>query len=445
MNMNSSIVKAQDISSELVYEKIKIYTSKNYESIPQLSQLSDEIKFQIKVVSSVLPFRVNEYVINELINWNNVPKDPIFQLTFPQKGMLRDDYYNAVAEAIKQQSSKEILQELVTRIRGELNPHPSGQLEKNIPTVKEIRLEGIQHKYKETVLFFPASGQTCHSYCTFCFRWAQFIGDNNLKMAARESEQLIDYLLDHKEVTDVLITGGDPMVMKTKNLRAYIEPLLMPELSHIKTIRIGTKSLTFWPQRFVSDGDAEDLLDLFSEVVKCGKNIALMTHYNHWRELETDVAKLAIYKVRKAGVVIRSQGPLLKHINDNAADWSKLWQKQVDLGIVPYYMFLERDTGARHYFEVPLYKAWELYQCAVQSISGIGRTARGPVMSTDPGKIEVLGIAEVNGERAFVLRFLQARNQNWVNRPFFAKYSEIATWLDHLEPLDGEQFFFEGS
>jgi len=107
-------------------------------------------------------------------------------------------------------------------------------------------------------------------------------------------------------------------------------------------------------------------------------------------------------------------------------------------------MFVERDTGARRYFELPLKRAWEIYQQAIQRVSGLGRTARGPSMSANPGKVELQGVAHVRGERVFVLRFIQARNPEWVQQPFFAKYDPQATWLDQLRPAFGEEkFFFE--
>src|SRR5690606_20098395 len=216
---------------EYAYEKEKmvVYTPRHLDNLGKLKGIDDKLISEMKVVSEVLPFRVNNYVIDQLINWNNVPNDPIFQLTFPQKGMLKDIYFELVAKSIKECWSKEQHKELIRNIRLELNPHPAGQLEKNIPTLNGREVQGIQHKYNNTVLFFPSSGQTCHSYCTFCFRWAQFIGDADLKMAAKESDQLQQYLRSHPEVTDVLITGGDPMVMKTKKFRVYIEPLLSEE------------------------------------------------------------------------------------------------------------------------------------------------------------------------------------------------------------------------
>ena len=169
-----------------------------------------------------------------------------------------------------------------------------------------------------------------------------------------------------------------------------------------------------------------------------------MAHYNHWRELDTPIAREAIRRIRESGAVIRSQGPVLKRINDDPAIWARLWNEQVRLGIVPYYMFVERDTGARTYFEIPLARAWEIYRDAMKQVSGLGRTARGPSMSTSPGKIEVQGVTEIHGEMVFVLRFIQGRNADWVQRPFFARHDPKATWFDQLEPAFGERsFFFE--
>ncbi len=423
----------------------KVYTQRDLDKIEALNTLSEETRFEMRVVSSVLPFRVNAYVIDELIDWRKVPNDPIYQLTFPQRDMLTPDMYKRMAEALRANLPREQLQALAQTLRAELNPHPAGQLELNVPCTDDgERLNGLQHKYRETVLFFPSQGQTCHSYCTFCFRWAQFVGDKELRMASTEAAKLHAYLKSHTEVTDLLITGGDPMVMKTKHLVSYLEPLLQPQFSHIQTIRIGTKALTFWPHRFVTDNDADELIDLLRRLSAAGKHVAIMAHYNHWKELSTDIAQQAIARLRATGAEIRSQGPLLAHINDNADDWATMWRTQVGLGIVPYYMFVERDTGARHHFEVPLARAWNIYRDAMQQVSGLGRTARGPSMSAGPGKVEIQGIAEIQGEKVFVLRFIQGRNPDWVQRPFFARYDENATWLDQLKPAFGEQrFFFE--
>jgi KamA family protein len=421
----------------------KVYTQRDLDRIGALARLSPEQRFEMKVVSSVLPFRVNQYVIDELIDWNRVPDDPIFQLTFPQRDMLAPEHYERIAALLCAEADKTELEQAIADVRHALNPHPADQMEMNMPRDEHgNRLDGIQHKYRETVLFFPSQGQTCHSYCSFCFRWAQFVGDKELRIAASEAKTLHDYLRRHPHVSDLLLTGGDPMVMKARHLRDYIEPLLAPEFDHIQTVRIGTKALTFWPHRFLGADDADELIALLERVVAAGKHVALMAHYNHWKELDTEAAQAAIRRVRATGAVIRAQGPLVAHINDDPAVWAKMWRLQVRLGITPYYFFVERDTGARNYFEVPLARAWEIYREAMEQVSGLGRTARGPSMSASPGKVEIQGVAEIAGEKVFVLRFIQGRNPDWVQRPFFARFDDKATWLHHLKPAFGEQKWF---
>lgn len=423
---------------------MQIYSERQLAMIPQLAHLPDEQRFGMKVVARVLPFRVNRFVIEELIDWSRVPDDPIFQLTFPQEGMLEAEDFARIATLLHQGEEGKPLMQAVNEIRARLNPHPAGQLALNVPVLNGERIEGLQHKYRETVLFFPPQGQTCHSYCSFCFRWAQFIGVRELRFSAREAEQLYRYLRAHHEVSDLIITGGDPMVMKTRHLAEYLRPLLRAGLEHVRNIRIGTKALSFWPQRFVTDEDADELLRLFESLVRAGRQVAVMAHYNHWVELEHPLARRAIERIRATGAVIRSQGPVLRNINDDPDVWARLWSTQTSLGIVPYYMFVERDTGARRYFEVPLARAWEIYRGSIKRVSGLCRTARGPSMSTGPGKVEIQGVSTIHGERVFVLRFIQGRNPDWVQQPFFARYDAEATWLDDLKPALGEErFFFE--
>lgn len=449
MTVENTLLKFETPSEQGVgrikHRIYNVFTERHIDKIPQVQKyLTPQQIFDIKVVAAVLPFRVNDYVINELIDWENIPADPIYQLTFPQSGMLKKGHFSQMAALLNSNAEKHEIKHLANQIREELNPHPAGQLELNVPTLDGESIPGLQHKYNETVLFFPSQGQTCHSYCTFCFRWAQFIGNKELKFASKEAGQLHRYLKEHKEVTDLLITGGDPLVMKTKHLIAYLEPLLSPDFDHIQTIRLGTKALTFWPQRFVSDDDADELMALFKKISHAEKHLAIMAHFNHWKEISTDIARVAIKRIQQSGALIRSQGPLLAHINDSSEIWARMWTEQVKLGIIPYYMFVERDTGAQHYFEVPLIKAYEIYREAKIRVSGLARTARGPSMSSDPGKIEIQGIVEIKGERAIALRFIQGRVANWVQKPFYAKYNEQATWLNHLEPAFGEtSFFFE--
>lgn len=428
--------------------KYKAYSVHNFRKIPQIENLPEEEKESIEISGNVFPFKVNNYVIDELIDWENFKTDPIFRLTFPQKEMLEEEDYEKMKAALNSNLDRMELKEVADSIRMKLNPHPAGQMEMNVPEVDGEKLPGIQHKYDQTVLFFPSSGQTCHSYCTFCFRWAQFVGLDGLKFAMRETEGLVRYLEEHHEVTDLLFTGGDPMIMSFKVFKQYIDPFLDPNnKTNIQTIRIGTKSLGFWPYKFLTDRDAQDFLDLFKEIVDSGINLTIMAHFNHINELKTPAVKEAVNKLIEIGVQIRTQSPLIKGINDDADMWAKMWREQVNMGMIPYYMFVERDTGARHYFEVPLEKTWEIFQQAYQQVSGICRTVRGPSMSCTPGKVQILGVENIqmNGqkEKVFVLQMLQGRNPDWVARPFFAKYDPNASWMDDLKPAFGDKFFFD--
>ncbi|MGW1507194.1 KamA family radical SAM protein [Streptomyces mirabilis] len=421
---------SQLILSSFETVRFRAHGPRQIDEIAKRYSLSADLRETIRVVSEVLPFRVNEYVLSQLVDWENIPNDPIFQLVFPQRGMLTAEDENLVAKAMAS-GSRPQLKAVVSEIRSRLNPHPSGQRELNVPSDEGVSLPGMQHKYRETVLYFPGHGQTCHSYCTYCFRWAQFVGDADLRFAASSPDQLIGYLRKHPEVSDVLVTGGDPMVMTTERLRSHLEPLLAVE--SVRTIRIGTKSIAYWPHRFVTDQDADDVLALFEKVVDSGRNLAVMAHFSHPRELETDLARRAVARIRAAGALIYCQAPLIAHVNDDAATWNEMWRAELAAGSVPYYMFVERDTGPYGYFKVPLADAVEIFQNAYRALPGLARTVRGPVMSATPGKVAVDGVSHTPQGSFFQLRMLQARNPELVGRAFRARYSPDAAWVDDLE------------
>jgi KamA family protein len=424
--------------------RFRLFRAEHLDKLPQLAVLPREELTAMRAVAHVLPFAVNAYVVDELIDWSSVPDDPLFQLTFPQREMLAPEDFDRMYALVESGAPRDEIQAAAREIQRGLNPHPAGQASLNVPTLDGRPLRGVQHKYRETALFFPSRGQTCLSYCTYCFRWPQFVGLADQKFAASESTELIEYMRRRSGITDVLVTGGDPLVMRTSLLRAYLEPLLAAKLPDLRTIRIGTKAPAFWPQRFVTDPDADDLLRLFERIVASGLHLAVMAHYSHPRELETEVARTALKRILATGAVVRCQSPLIRRVNDSARTWARMWRRQVQLGAVPYYMFVERDTGARSYFEVPLERAWHVFRDASSSVSGLARTARGPSMSATPGKVVIDGVTSVGHERVFALRLLQAREPGWVGRPFFARFDPSATWFDQLRPaLGSEEFFFE--
>ncbi len=422
----------------------KVFQRKQLDKIEQIKVLPREQREALDAVSAVFPFRVNGYVIDELIDWSKVPDDPMFQLTFPQRGMLETRDFDKMMRLVRRGATDEEIKNAARRIQMKMNPHPAGQIELNVPRLDEQQLKGMQHKYRETVLFFPAQGQTCHAYCTYCFRWAQFVGIDELKFVEREADTLVRYLRRHPEASDVLFTGGDPMVMSTKVMRRYVEPLIHSGVESLRTIRFGTKAPAYWPYRFTHGPDADDLMRMFEEIVASGRHVAVMAHFSHPRELETEVAQQAVRRILSTGATVRCQAPLIRHVNDDPGAWASMWQRQVELGAVPYYMFVERDTGARNYFEVPLARALEIFNAAYSSVSGLARTVRGPSMSATPGKVLIDGVVHVGDEKLFALKFLQGRNPRWSNRVFYAKFDPGAVWLDDLVPAFGEdEFFFE--
>ena len=423
--------------------KYQVYTARNYKNIAQIDKVDAEDLHSIDVVAHVLPFRTNNYVVDELIDWDNYKTDPMFILNFPQKKMLRTEHFNQIAHLMEENADSTVIREAANKIRHQLNPHPAGQAH-NLPVFDGERLMGAQHKYNETMLFFPSQGQTCHAYCTFCFRWPQFTGMDDLKFAMNEVDSIIGYLKEHPEVTDLLITGGDPMIMRANVLDAYISRILDANITTLETIRIGSKSLSFWPYRYLTDSDSDEVLKIFEKITAAGKTLSFMAHFNHPQELSTTAVVKAVERTIQTGAQIRTQSPLLNHINASAKVWEVMWKKQVKLGMIPYYMFVARDTGAKEYFGVPLVRASDIFKRAYTKVSGIARTVRGPSMSCNAGKIRVVGVSEAMGEKIFVLEFIQGRNKQWVHEPFFAKYDPEAMWIDDLEPaFGGKEFFFD--
>lgn len=413
-------------------QKFKSYTLNQLEKIPQLSGLSEEQMEEIRIVSSIYPFKTNNYVLEKLINWNNIPDDPIFRLNFPHKEMLLPEDFQMLKEARANGTDQEI-KDLIYNIRMKLNPHPAGQVDLNSVFIEEDKLEGVQHKYKDILLFFPSQSQTCHAYCTFCFRWPQFINDLDFKIQSKEISPLLEYLDRNPQISEILFTGGDPMIMNSRVLESYIEPLLKVE--SIKTIRIGTKALSYWPYKFTTDEDAEAMLAVLEKITKAGKHLGFMAHFNHPVELEPPVVKEAIDKLRKIGATIRTQSPLLRFINNDAEIWRKMWEKQVQLNCVPYYMFLPRDTGAQHYFAETLERAHQIYSEAIRNCTGLASTAKGPVMSMTDGKVEILDVRD----DLYTLRYVKHRDDTKTFKTFTAQSISLKPmWIDDLVELKSE-------
>ncbi|MEL7208197.1 MAG: lysine 2,3-aminomutase, partial [Actinomycetota bacterium] len=177
----------------------RTFSRRNLDAVPGIDRLTDEHRFEMEVVAAVLPFKTNSYVCEELIDWDRVPDDPMFQLTFPQREMLAPDDFDTIADLLRSGADPSEVDAAATRIQRQLNPHPSGQTS-NTPLLDGEPVPGMQHKYDETVLFFPTQGQTCHAYCTYCFRWPQFVNLDDLRFASKEVDGLTAYLRANPQV-----------------------------------------------------------------------------------------------------------------------------------------------------------------------------------------------------------------------------------------------------
>lgn len=416
----------------------RTYNLNNLDSIQQLRRLPDDLRQAIPIVGRVFPIRTNNYLLDELIDWDNVKTDPIYKLNFPCREMLLPEHYERMRGLVEGGASISRVREAAREIRFELNPHSVKTMDDTLPAIAGRKQQGIVHSYPETVLFFPAEGQMCHAHCTFCFRWLQFVGDEAEIFTSTDVDALVTYVSEHEEVRDILFTGGDPLFMKTDIIAGYIDRILEADIPHLNTLRFGTKSITYWPYRFLTDPDADALLALFEKIVAKGKHVAIVAHITHTRELSTDAARQAVARIRATGAEIRTQSPLLRHINDTPEILSELWQEEVRLGIIPYYQFIVRDTGAWHYFGVPLVEALEIFRKAYRNVSGICRTVRGPIMSTPHGKVHVLDVQELQGEKTLLLSYLQSSTMEHVLRTFFAVYDEKAEWFTDLKPFRPE-------
>lgn len=419
--------------------KMITYNTKNFRQIEYLKFLPEETRKEIEIVSRVLPFKTNNYVTDYLIDWENYANDPVFILNFPNRGMLRENDYQKVKWAWENNVRGTEFQNIVNKVRLSLNPHPANQ-QSNVPKLNGQPLKGMQHKYRDIVLFFPSQGQTCHAHCTFCFRWPQFVKDLDLQFEMREIDQVTEYIRQNEHVHEILFTGGDPMIMSPATIKKYIDKIFEAKLDNLDTIRFGTKSLTYWPFAFIPDfsEEAEDMLNLFRQIVDGGKHLSFMAHFNHPQEMDNAAVQEAIYNIRQTGAEIRTQAPLLRNINNDSKVWRDMWTKQVHLGMIPYYMFIERETGPYYYFSVPLAEIYEIYQKAIRYSGSLGKTVTAPVMSASQGKVQILAVVDnpADGKKYFMMQYVRNRNVEDTYKPFFMEYDEKATWFDQLKKVE---------
>lgn len=359
--------------------------------LADIPQLAAEERAALQPVAEAYAFRVSDYYL-DLIDWND-PADPIRQLVIPRADELND----------------------------------WGQLDASNEAANTV-VRGVQHKYPDTALLL--CNEVCGAYCRYCFRKRLFMNDND--EASKDLSEGYEYIRAHPEITNVLLTGGDPLLLSTRRLTEIIETLRAIE--HVQIVRLGTKMTAFAPERVTGDPALLDMLARFSTP---RKRIYMMNHFDHPREL-TDAAVDAIDHLIRAGVIMTNQCPMIAGVNDDPAALSDLFRRLSWMGCPPYYVFQGRPTAGNDPYKVPIVHGWEIFREALRRGAGLARRARF-VMSHETGKIEILAV----DERNIYLRYHRAKDAELRGRFLIYQRNDAAYWLDDLVPAtDGDAPLF---
>jgi KamA family protein len=351
--------------------------------IDQIRQLSDEDKAALATVTQQYAFRCSDYYLS-LIDWTD-PDDPIRRIVVPHVRELEE--------------------------WGRLDPS-----EEKTYTV----MPGVEHKYPSTVLFLVSN--VCAAICRYCFRKRVFMTPQVEYL--RDVPAAIDYVREHEEVTNVLLTGGDPLALATENLAEIVRELR--QIEHVQIIRIGTRIPAFNPHRITED---PALLEMIAQYSTAVKRIYIMTHFIHPREL-TDVAIRAVGLLHKAGAVSANQTPLIRGVNDSPETLAHLLDRLSAIGDVPYYVFQCRPAMGNKAYTVPIEEGYEIIEQAKSRVSGLAKRVRY-AMSHATGKIEV--IARLGGHVYF--KYHRAADDTDSGRVMVFASNPDACWFDDYKEV----------
>jgi len=355
------------------------------DQIPKVSNLRRDDREKLESVIRKYPMRVTDYY-SSLIDWAN-PEDPIRKLSLPS--------LSEVDEA------------------GELDT--SGE-------ASNTKFEGLQHKYETTALVL--STNVCYMYCRHCFR-KRLVGTSQEEINRRLNET-VHYIQNHKEVNNVLITGGDAFALSNDQIEEYLKALTA--IDSLDYIRFGTRTPVVYPARIADD---PELLDILSKYRK-KKAIWVVTQFNHPKEL-TDEAIRAVVCLLDRGIQVNNQTVLLRGINDEPKVLAELMKKMIHYGINPYYVFQCRPVKAvKNHFQLPLLETIRIVEEAKQHLDGFSKRFK-LIMSHPRGKIEILGPVE----DSFAFRFHQAKSVEDQGHFFLRKVNGKHRWLDsNLMPIE---------
>ena len=275
---------------------------------------------------------------------------------------------------------------------------------------------GLQHKYAETALLL--STNRCAAYCRFCFR-KRLVGLSDEEILKRLDEA-INYIKEHEEINNVLISGGDPLTLPTKVIEKFLRKL--SAIDHLDFIRFGSRVPVVFPDRIIED---KELLSLFKKYSTKKRRIYVVSHFNHPNEI-TEKSMKGIDKLIKSNVIVNNQTVLLKGVNDNPDVLAELMNKLVSTGVNPYYVFQCRPIKrVVHHFQVPFYFGCRVIENARKKLNGHAKRFKY-AMSHKRGKLEILGI---KGKYIFFKQH-QARDSELIGQIFKRKIDKTSGWLN---------------
>jgi KamA family protein len=357
--------------------------------LKQIKEIPLNTLEELQKIEKLYPFKANEYYLS-LINWDD-PDDPIKKLIIPDTSEIEDKWKGF---------------------------DPSDEKKYTV-------LPGLEHKYTSVCLILLSN--VCAGICRYCFRKRLF--KVNKKDILTDYDKALEYIENHKEINNVLITGGDPFIVKTAKLLPLMEKLR--KIKHVKIIRFGTRMPQFFPMRIYQD---KELLEALKKFSLSDKRVYIVTHYVHEKEITEESLK-CIDSLINANVILANQTPLIRGISDSPKALSSLFNKLSYIGVPPYYIFQCRPAAGNKSFSVPIEEGFKIVENAKKYCSGLAKRAKY-VMSHSSGKVEILALTKDK----IIFKYHRAADVKESGKIMIFKRNEKACWLDDYTELLEEYY-----
>ena len=359
------------------------------DKIHYISELTDVARLypfdmgSLEAVTARFPFMANTYCLN-LIDWSD-PEDPVRRLIIPTMEEIDNGW---------------------------------GDMDASCESHYQVT-PGLQHKYYDTAVMLVTD--SCFGYCRYCFRKRLFTKYRENEIL-KDISSAVKYIKTHGEINNVLVTGGDPLMLSTASLRKIFTALR--EIKHVEIIRVGTNAAAFNPFRIIDDPELPAVINEFSTAEK---RIYFMLHFTHINEI-TPAAIKAVNILLKSGAILCNQTPLLRGVNDDPRLLAELFKKLASIGVAPYYVFQVRPTVGNRPYALPLVEAYQIFEESQKYIAGTAKRARF-VMSHSSGKIEVIGLDDSH----IYLRYHRSPNPDENGALIVARRNDDGHWLEDFQ------------